>query len=116
MALDINGVNTNLLDKLIVDINVLSDDINEILNQIDDDINTISEVMQSEVCNNIKANYDVFRTNFKIINSNIISYCTDYVKVKNSYIERAKTIANQAREYAQEVERKGVNYGYRENR
>lgn len=108
MTLEVNGISIERINSLIHDITIYADNINLLVNKIDDELTNYDGIMQSEVCYRIKESYDTFRTNSKIINSNILSYGIDYTKVKSDYILRDSSMANKMDMYSQEIRKKVI--------
>lgn len=90
---DINGINNDLLDKLISDIGSYNDDLLLMFNDIDDEFHGALKHIKCDVSRSLKESYEEISNNYKIINSNISSYVTDYANVKQAYLERGISIA-----------------------
>lgn len=91
----LNGINNDLMDDLIKDINTYADDILIIFNQINDSFVEGIDYFVCDIKESLKELYEIMSDNFKIINSNILSYGTDYVRVKQAYLNRGLSIVNQ---------------------
>lgn len=100
---EVNGISENILDKLIIEICDRADNIKAILNSIDDEIYKCLSNVESSATTQFKYAYEEMKKNYKCVNKNILSYSTDYVKVKNAYIERTSTITEQVGKFAENV-------------
>lgn len=96
---EINGINIDLMDKLIIDLTRYADDINAIFNSLDEEIAKSYEHIPNPVIEKFKSTYEVIKENYSIVNSNIQSYCNDYAKVKGAYGNRDTNIGNQVRKF-----------------
>ena len=92
---EINGINDNLLDKLIADVGSSADELLEILNKIDDEVSEAQKCVNCSSFVYFKEAYEGINPNYKIVNSNILSYGVDYAKVKEAYLARGLSIAKQ---------------------
>jgi len=96
---EVNGINNDLLDKLIIDLTKYMDSINSIFNSIDEEVNKSYELLPSPVVETFKLTYEVIKENYSLVNYSIQSYCTDYAKVKVAYSNRDFDIANQVKKF-----------------
>lgn len=92
---EINGINNNLIDKLINDVGSYADDLLFILNSIDDNFNGAMNYINCDISVSLKESYEGISSNFKPVNSNILTYGTDYAKIKQAYVSRGLSIVNQ---------------------
>lgn len=90
------GINLDSIDKLILDIYNYAERVNKTLNQISDVVDQTKTFYNCEDADNYRNKFNSFRTNFKIVNQNLISYAEDLIKLKNRYqnmsVEMTQTI------------------------
>lgn len=79
------GVNLDSVDKLILDIYNYAERVNKTLNQISDVVDQTKNFYACEVADNYRNKFNSFRTNFKVVNKNLVSYAEDLIKLKNRY-------------------------------
>lgn len=92
---EVNGIQETVMDKLILDICNYNDDINNTLNSIDEEFYKGLSSINCDISTSLKMMYEDIQQNYKLVNSNILSYSTDYAKVKDAYFERASSIVKQ---------------------
>jgi len=59
--------------------------VNKTLNQISDVVDQTKTFYNCEDADNYRNKFNSFRTNFKVVNQNLISYAEDLIKLKNRY-------------------------------
>ena len=79
------GINLDSIDKLILDIYNYAERVNKTLNQISDVVDQTKNFYAWESADNYRNKFNSFRTNFKVVNKNLISYAEDLIKLKNRY-------------------------------
>jgi len=79
------GINLDSIDKLILDIYNYAERVNKTLNQISDVVDQTKNFYACESADNYRNKFNSFRTNFKVVNKNLISYAEDLIKLKNRY-------------------------------
>ena len=79
------GINVDSIDKLILDIYNYAEKVTGTLNQISDLIEQTKTYCLCDEINDLRNKFESFKTNFPIINKNIISYADDFIKLKNRY-------------------------------
>lgn len=91
---NVSGVNEIGLDRMATDIIEYADKLNNIFNQLQILVDNSKNYFNSEVnqifCRNFKKQAEYYQ----IINQNILSYASDFVKVKQSYKVGAENIAD----------------------
>lgn len=92
---ELNGINNDLLDKLIVDVSTYADDLSLILNTIDETFLSSLSDINCDITHNLKESYDGISNNFKQMKLNILSYGTDYARVKEAYLSRGVSVVKQ---------------------
>lgn len=102
-----NGINIDLIDKLIIDIIECSDDISKLFNDIDIQVSEVLNFMPDDLKNYFNECYLDMSDNYQIINANILSYGTDYAKVKDAYVTRGINIVKQINNNTSDVKLKG---------
>ena len=90
---NVSGVNEAGLDRIATDIIEYADKLNKIFNQLQLLINDSKNYFNSEVNQIFCSNFKKQAEYCQIINSNILSYASDFVKVKQSYKVGAENIA-----------------------
>lgn len=105
---EVNGIVENSLDRLILDVCDCADNLNGILNSIDEEIYILLGSVTSSVSNQFVAVYEEMKKNYKVVNENILSYGTDYAKVKNAYIDRNSSMVRQVENAAQSVRQTSI--------
>ena len=103
---EVNGINNNLLDDLIVDVSGYADDLLVILNSIDETFMESLGYIKGDINTYLKESYEGISNNYKRVNSNILSYGTDYARVKEAYVSRGLSIVKQV----ESIESKKTNY------
>lgn len=98
-----NGINIDLIDKLIIDIIECSDDISKTFNDIDIQVSETLNFMPDDLKIRFNECYSDMSDNYKIVNTNILSYSTDYAKLKDAYITRGINIVKQINTYNSDV-------------
>ena len=101
-----NGINIDLIDKLIIDIIEYSDDISKIFNDIDIQVSETLNFMPDDLKKHFNECYSDMSDNYQIVNANILSYSTDYAKVKDAYVTRGINIVKQINNNASDVKLK----------
>ena len=89
---DVSGINEIGLDKMATEIIEYADKLNKIFNQLQLLINDSKNYFNSEVNQIFCSNFKKQAEYCQIINSNILSYASDFVKVKQSYKVGAENI------------------------
>ncbi len=79
------GINNDGIDKIALDIYGYAERISKTLNQIIDVIDRTKEFYICEEATNYRNKFENFKTNFNIINKNIISYADDFIKLKSRF-------------------------------
>lgn len=79
------GINIDSVDKLILDIYNYAERINKTLNQISNVVDQTRNFYVCDAANNYRNRFNSFRTNFNVVNKNVISYAEDLIKLKNRY-------------------------------
>lgn len=102
-----NGINIDLIDKLIIDIIEYSDDISKIFNDIDIQVSETLNFMPDDLKKHFNECYSDMSDNYQIVNANILSYSTDYAKVKDAYVTRGINIVKQINNNTSDVKLKG---------
>lgn len=92
MQENLNGVNEASIDKLIMDICDLVERMNGTLNCIDELVDGTTTYFICENADLFRQNFASIKSNFPIVNKNILEYTTDLVKVKMNYNTRRETI------------------------
>lgn len=89
---NVSGVNEVGLDRIATDIIEYADKLNNIFNQLQLLVDNSKNYFNSEVnqifCRNFKKQAEYYQ----IINQNILSYASDFVKIKQSYKVGAENI------------------------
>ena len=101
-----NGINIDLIDKLIIDIIEYSDDISKIFNDIDIQVSETLNFVPDDLKKHFNECYSDMSDNYQIVNANILSYSTDYAKVKDAYVTRGINIVKQINNNASDVKLK----------
>lgn len=94
---DLISINEDGLDKLALNIYDYSEKINNIFNQIDDLMVQSKDYFDCQLNNDIRIKYQNIKDSIKNVKSNISSYSTDLIKVKNAFRNNAEIIANDIR-------------------
>ena len=94
MQHEINGVNESKLDKHIMEIYESADRINKIFVKISALVNDTSNYFVCETADSFRKKFENVKSNFSIVNSNVLEYANDLVKVKNNYNKRKDIIIN----------------------
>lgn len=102
-----NGINIDLIDKLIIDIIEYSDDISKIFNDIDIQVSETLNFVPDDLKKHFNECYSDMSDNYQIVNANILSYSTDYAKVKDAYVTRGINIVKQINNNTSDVKLKG---------
>lgn len=79
------GINLDSIDKLILDIYNYAERANKTLNQIADVVDQTKTFYNCDEADNYRNKFNSFRTNFKVVNKNLVSYAEDLIKIKNRY-------------------------------
>lgn len=79
------GINIDSVDKLILDIYNYAERINKTLNQISNVVDQTKSFYACDAADNYRNKFNSFRTNFNVVNKNVISYAEDLIKLKNKY-------------------------------
>ena len=79
------GINLDSVDKLILDIYTYAEKVNKTLNHISDVVDQTKNFYACEAADNYRNKFNSFKTNFKVVNKNLISYAEDLIKLKNRY-------------------------------
>lgn len=79
------GINIDSVDKLILDIYNYAERVNKTLNQISNVVDQTKSFYVCDAADNYRNKFNSFRTNFSIVNKNLISYAEDLIKLKNRY-------------------------------
>lgn len=79
------GINLDSVDKLILDIYNYADRVSKTLNQIADVVDDTKKFYDCDAADEYRKKFNSFRTNFKVVNKNLVSYANDLIKLKNRY-------------------------------
>lgn len=79
------AINNSVIDNTIVEIMSISEEIQNLFNKIDSIMEKTSRVYTCESATKLRKNYSVFRENYPIIISNLLSYGTDMTSLKKKY-------------------------------
>lgn len=79
------GINLDSVDKLILDIYNYAERVNKTLNQISDVVDQTKTFYVCDAADNYRNKFNSFRTNFNVVNKNLVSYAEDLIKLKNRY-------------------------------
>ena len=94
MKVNTSGINEHQIDKLTIDIMEYADRINKVLNQIQELVNSSGLYLNSESGNTFRENFKLIEKNYQTMNQNILSYASDFVKVKAIYRNQILNIAD----------------------
>lgn len=97
------GINEEKLDKLVIEIYDYADKIKLLLNEVDD---LVAETNNFYICDNgndFRNKFNTLKTNFTIVNGNIISYAEDLVNAKISFQKIDSDMSIKTREEAKKV-------------
>lgn len=79
------GINEDTINKLILDIYDYAEKISQTLDQVTNEVTLTKSFYKSSAASAYRNDFNNFKTNFSIINKNIISYAEDLTKLKNRY-------------------------------
>lgn len=79
------GINLDSIDKLILDIYNYAEKVSKTLNEISDVVDNTKKNYCCDEADSYRKKFNDFKTNFKVVNNNLISYAEDLIKLKNRY-------------------------------
>jgi len=85
MKENINGINSQLIDKLVIEIMDYADKINKIQNQLQELVGDTSTYFNSPSGTEFRKSFKEKEQNYQTMNQNILNYAKDFVKVKQVY-------------------------------
>ncbi len=97
------GVNEEKLDKLVIEIYDYADKIKLILNEVDDLVASTNNFFICDSGTDFRNKFNTLKTNFSIVNGNIISYAEDLVNAKISFQKIDSDMSIKTREEAKKV-------------
>lgn len=79
------GINVDTIDKLILDIYTYAEKVSKTLNQICDVVEQTKTFYQCDDADVYRNRFNLFKSNFNVVNINLKSYADDMIKLKNKY-------------------------------
>lgn len=87
----VNGISNEGIDKVMLDLLDYADKSNKTLNQIDDLIDETKNYFACESGEIFREQFEMLKTGFRTIHTNLISYHNDLMRVKQNYQLRQET-------------------------
>lgn len=101
MAEIVNGINTDGIADLMLEISTINDDVALIFDKIDMQVSLLDSYLKGNANTNVKSLYDDIRKNYIIVKKNITSYETDYKNLIVKMKDAETTVTNKFIEYTE---------------
>jgi len=103
------AINTDNLNKLMIDITNTADQINSIFSKIQSLVQETKEYYICSSASQLRSKYSLYNDNYKVIVRNIKSYKTDLSNLKKKYSSTFSDLSNKIRKDASNLD-PGVSY------